>query len=833
MVKKLLLLQFIFFFFCWVEPSAGQKPLPFKASNTENVLLQIKKFNQFGTVLYFAAHPDDENTRLITWFANEKGFKTAYQSLTRGDGGQNLIGTEVGTDLGVLRTHELLAARKIDGGEQYFSRAYDFGYSKNPEETFEFWDEEALLKDVVYLIRKLRPDIIVNRFPPNERAGHGHHTASAMLSIKAFDLAADPNVFPEQLNELEVWQPQSLYLNTSTWWEPNLNPDWHSDTLIAVNIGQYAQMFGKNYTEIAALSRSMHRCQGFGSMQYRGETFDFMRHVKGEKQIEIIDPKLQGWDRINAPKRIKKIAENLEKRYLANLNSPEALWQDINTLHAWLSSQDNFWAARKKQELEDILFHLAGLKFEWLSNTANPSVNQSIESAFEAINRSNFNVIVNEISFGAATAQILDITLPNNQVQKQKIESIIPAKPFNKFWLNQKPNGFFALSDAALAVQPETYYPVKAKLSFSINEIKMEKDLALTYKYVDPAFGERNMLAVPTPEVFIISSEGLKVISPGDTCTIKFAVKANENIRFTPKIKLPKGWQILGEPSAINLSKNQETQIQYALVSSNTEGRFSVEPILETENGQVNLIRKQLRYEHIPYQDWFEPFEQAILSVNLAKPKNEKVAYIKGAGDLVPETLKKMGYKVDLFDENFPKNIAEYQVVIAGVRALNTNEALASNLSTLHKFAQNGGVVLFQYNTNRGLITENFAPPGTVLKLNRDRVTEEDAKPNFLAPNHPVLKYPNQISDNDFEHWVQERGLYFASEWSSEFTPIIAWNDKGESPKEGALLVGEIGEGYFIYTGISFFRQLPAGVEGALKLFQNLIEVNTQKNKSK
>ncbi|MGY6562902.1 MAG: PIG-L family deacetylase [Luteibaculaceae bacterium] len=799
----------------------GQTPLPYKNSNAENMLEQIEKFNQFGTVLYFAAHPDDENTRLITWFSKEKGYRTVYQSLTRGDGGQNLIGTEKGTDLGVLRTHELLEARKIDGGEQFFSRAYDFGFSKNPEETFRFWPKDELMADVVYLIRKIRPDVIVNRFPPTPRAGHGHHSASAMLSIEAFDLAADPNAYPEQLSEVEPWQATSLYLNTSSWWEPNLDPQWHSDTLIAVNIGEYSPKYGKNYTEIAALSRSMHRCQGFGSLQYRGEAFDFMRFVKGQKDINLIPTNLQGWQRINAPKRIVKLAENLGNRYVTNLNNPAAIIPDIKTLHTWLSGQDNFWAKRKKVELEDILFYLCGLKIEALTTDNLLLAGSEQTVTLEAVNRSSATVSVEIVQ----PQKTKNLTLPFNQTAKETFTIQIPEEAYNKFWLSVQPNGFFATENPAEAVSPENFSPIPVQLRININGITFSKTIPLVYKYVDPAFGERIVTAVPAPPVFFTNSAPQVIASPEGVIELTFGIRAIQDITFTPGIQLPPDWQLLEAMPKMQLKKGQANNVIYRFTTSKMQGNFTVEPFLETDASQINLIEKSLKYEHIPYQHWFEPFGQKVLNIDLPNPRKKQIAYIKGAGDLVPDILVKMGYQVQFFENSIPDNLAQFDVVIAGVRAINTNENLRAKMEAIHQFVAQGGNFILQYNTNRGITSDMLVPESLTLNLGRERVTEEDAEAFLLNKNHPFFNSPNQIVQEDFNGWVQERGLYFAQSWSAEFTPLISWNDTGETPKEGALVIAPYGKGKIIYTGISFFRQLPAGVPGAVKMFQNLIEL--------
>jgi len=419
----------LFFILFGLNPSIQVTNAQQNKQGAEQILLQIKRLNQFGSVLYFAAHPDDENTRLITWLANEKGFNTAYQSLTRGDGGQNLIGTEIGTDLGIIRSHELIEARKIDGGKQFFSRAYDFGYSKNEIETFNFWNEDSLLADIVYLIRKMQPDVIINRFPPNSKAGHGHHTASAILSSKAFDLAANPNAYPEQLSELKPWQVKTLYFNASTWWEPDLKPEWHSDSLIAVNIGAYSPITGKSYTEIASESRSSHRSQGFGTIGYRGEQYDFLRYVKGEKQINIINPELQTWDRIKAPKNIKKLAENLEKKYLLNPEKPWLIAKDLATIHAWLKVEKNATTERKMQEIEKLLLSITGFHAEALIENQNPTVGSSQNISVNLINRSQISILVNQFGDGVNWVQPKSKILESNQVFTQTYETLISNKP--------------------------------------------------------------------------------------------------------------------------------------------------------------------------------------------------------------------------------------------------------------------------------------------------------------------------------------------------------------------------------------------------------------------
>jgi LmbE family N-acetylglucosaminyl deacetylase len=795
-----------------------------KQMNSSEIKLALKKLNVLGSVLYVAAHPDDENTRLIAYMANERMVRTGYLSLTRGDGGQNLIGTEKGPLMGVVRTQELLEARKVDGGEQMFTRAVDFGYSKTPEETFIKWDKQAVLADVVWAIRKFRPNVMITRFPPTSAAGHGHHTASAILAAEAFDLAGDPKAFPEQLEYTTIWQPKRLLLNASTWWDKELpekakaNPTEYT----TIDIGTYNTLLGKSYGEIAAESRTKHKSQGFGSSKQRGSKLEYLKLTKGEPfKTDVLDGINLSWNSIKNGEAIEKLLSKASLDF--NPEKPELVVPTLLQAYKLIDKLPNSNKEKlvKLSNLNSVISACAGLFIEVTANDYSTTSGNEIELTTTLINRSNLKIELESIKYDKIdTAIIADLSnnIPLTFKSKITCPQHINNKSTNPYWLNNTFEGLYTVPSQNMIGNPENNSSFPVYVTLKINDVYLPIVRNITYKWTDRVKGEIYRPFFFTPKVTANIADPVYVFSDSQPKDIRVTVKGHQaKTKGSISIKLPEGWK--SEPSSIAYEfeqKNQEKVIVFSVTPSQNESTGSIDII-----GENSLI--SIEYDHIPIQTLLPEASAKVVRLNVAI-KGKKIGYIKGAGDEVPTALEQLGYQIVMLDENSLKNndLSEYDAIIAGIRAYNTNKYMPNLYSRLMKYVEAGGNYVVQYNTNRGVDTKTLAP--YPLELSRDRVTEEDAPVTILAPeDHPILNSPNKITEKDFENWVQERGLYFPNKWDEKYTPILGWNDTNSPMTKGSLLVTNYGKGTFIYTGISFFRELPAGVPGAFKLLSNIV----------
>lgn len=787
------------------------------------IKLALKKANTLGTVLYVAAHPDDENTRLIAWMANEKNLRTAYLSLTRGDGGQNLIGTEKGELMGLLRTNELLEARAIDRGEQFFTRANDFGYSKNPDETFTKWDKQQVLADVVWTIRKFRPDIMITRFPPTSRAGHGHHTASAILAAEAFDLAADPKAFPEQLKYVQTWQPKRLFFNNSTWWDPDLaDKAAESDKYQTVDIGDYNPLLGKSYSEIASESRSMHKSQGFGSGKTRGSRIEFLELIKGNEG-GIFGGIDHSWARIEGGKKIGSVlAKALEK---FDIEKPFGIVSDLTKAYALVQElKDPYWKEQKSKELQELILACSGVWLEATAKSYSSATKDNIRITASMVARSPINCSVNSVSFNGKDS-LTNAKLPTNELVQWDSDIMIPATArTHPYWLDLPFGGMYQVKDQQSIGKPLNDPGLSVDFTVEILGQSFLVRRPLMYKWTDRVKGELYRPFAAMPQATANISEKVYIFSGKKAQKIDVAVRSHtDNVSGKVQVKAPGGWKVNPVFKEFDLkNKRDETVLSFSVYPPAGASVGNLEVMLETEGKTAARSLVEIEYDHIQTQTLLPEAKARVVGLDVVT-KGKKIGYVVGAGDEVPVNLEQLGYEVSILDENTLRNedLSQYDAILTGIRAFNTQEFMRYVNPRLLEYANNGGTYIVQYNTNRGLVTEDIGP--WPLKLSRDRVTVEEAEPTFLNPDHPVLNSPNKIEKSDFEGWVQERGLYFPNEWDEKYTPIIQWNDPGEDPTKGSLLVADYGKGAFIYTGISFFRELPAGVPGAYKLIANLI----------
>ncbi|CAN5372153.1 PIG-L family deacetylase [soil metagenome] len=803
------------------------------AMDSARIRLALEKLNVLGRVLYVAAHPDDENTGLISYWANGALYDAAYLSLTRGDGGQNLIGPELREQLGVIRTRELLAARRIDQGEQFFTRANDFGFSKSADETLRLWDREKILADVVWTIRKFQPDVVVTRFPTDDSQTHGHHTASAILAAEAFKAAGDAQRFPEQLKFVRPWQPARLFWNSWAAFRARMRKEPINVTgLIGLEAGGYQPLLGKSYPEIAAASRSMHKSQGFGVEIERGERKEYFKFLDG-KPVDgdsgIFDGIDTSWARVpqasGVSSRIQRILENYNATQPAK--SVSALLELRKTLR---NLGDNAWAAEKLLDLDRIIGACLGLHLEAVAEKPAAQPGENLALQIEAINRSPVEVKFESIHLPPEAVLPLDKVLLPNELFTRKTSVPLPESlPFSQpYWL-RKPGtiGTYTVPDQSLIGRPENPPPVSVEVILQVGGEAITYALEPRFRNVERVAGEVSKPLVIAPPAFVELSQPVMVFGNPEPKTVNLRVIASaEKLSANVALTVPAGWKV--DPASIPVQLNgvdSEMSCAFQITPPAAASEGVVRAIFEASGKRAVAYSRQLiTYPHIEPQTLISPAQAKLVRAEIEN-KAPFVGYIPGAGDAIPESLREIGSDVKVLTDSEVKAaaLARFDAVVLGVRAFNVHpERIAAWYPELLTYAQQGGVVLIQYNTVPGPKPNQLPWP---LRVSRDRVTDEKAEVRLLAPDHPLLNFPNKIGAQDFAGWVQERGLYFPDQWDPAWTPILSSNDAGEPPRNGGLLVARVGKGWFIYTGYSWFRELPAGVPGAYRLFANMISL--------
>ncbi len=808
-----------------------------KQPDASQIKLDLKKLNSLGAVLYLAAHPDDENTRAIAYLVNDRLITTAYLSLTRGDGGQNLIGPEIRDLLGLIRTQELLSARRIDGGQQFFTRAIDFGFSKSAKETFEIWNKQEVLSDVVKVIRQFQPDVILTRFPPDERAGHGQHTASAILAQDGFDQAGDPTVFPDQVKELGTWQVKRLFTNTGRWWNQTINEN--TPGVVTMNVGTYNALLGKSSSELAAESRTQHKSQGFGSPGRRGDAPEYFEFVKGEKAVrDILDGVNTTWSRVKGGDKVQPLVEKAIQQF--NEESPAAIIPVLLQIRKEISQlQPGVWKTRKLIEVNNLIRNCLGLFVEVTASSYWVAPGEKVATSYEILNRSNSEVKLIEIrAHDVGFDTLLTTSLKNNVplAFKNKKSLSVEKNYSGPYWLKEPHgSGLFTVSDPHSIGKPENDPAVMLDFVFSVLDEELLVSCPLIYKWTDPVKGELTRPFEVVPPLFLNLSDRVFVFPNYSPKEIKVVAKSSstsgKSLNGTIRLSLPRGWK--SEPNSIPFElkrQGEETTVSFTVFPTKEEATASVKAIADLDGRQYDWSVQVINYDHIPVQTLLPRAEAKLVRLDL-KREGAVVGYIKGAGDEIPAGLKNMGYEVwEMKDEEVtPGNLKKLDAVVLGVRVLNTNERIRHFMDDLLEYVKNGGTVITQYNNNNDLEIDLDKVAPYSLSLSRDRVTEENSEVRILRPEHPALNYPNKITAGDFQGWVQERGLYFPDKWDSHFEALLSCNDAGEPARDGSLLVANYGNGHYVYTGLSFFRQLPEGVPGAYRLFANLVSLGKMK----
>ena len=807
-------------------------PMP-DAMNASEIQLALQKLNVLGRVLYLAAHPDDENTNLIALWANGSLYDTAYLSVTRGDGGQNLIGPELRERLGVIRTQELLAARRLDHGHQFFTRAVDFGFSKTSDETLRIWDRDKILADIVWVIRRFRPDVIVTRFSPEDHMTHGHHTASAILAQEAFAAAGDPKRFPEQLAFVKVWRPTRLVWNTSPFFFSNRNQPFDPTGLASLQAGGYNPLLGKAFTEIAAASLSMHKSQGVGSPPRRGARKEYFKFLQGAPMTSgLFDGVDTTWARIpNSQTIADKVQEVISTFAPAD---PATSVPKLLELRQALAQSADDWTVAKRSEIDAIIAACLGLHIESSTNNAAVSPGQPLAIKLEAINRSKVPVQLLSVRtpISGETLQ-LDSPLPSDELVTKEMSPTLPkdATYSQPYWLRKPATiGTFNVDQQALIGLPENPPPFPVEVAFQVGGQELHYTVDTKYRTVDPIAGEVRQTLVIAPPVFANLSNPVFVFDDEKSKSVQVHITSlTSAVHGQLKLRAPTGWRI--EPASVPIdlkTADTETSATFTISPPASPTEATLCAIVTVDGRDYSFAREVIAYPHIGVNTLMPPAEAKIVRADIRK-KGNLIGNIPGAGDEIPQSLEQIGYNVKTLtvDEIKAQKLARYDAVVLGVRAYNTQEQIANWQPELLAYVKAGGVVVAQYNTTSELKTKEIGP--FPLEISRDRVTDETAEVRILAPDHPLMNTPNKITPEDFKGWVQERGLYFPNKWDPSWTPILSCNDPGEKPLDGGLLVAKFGKGYFIYTGYSWFRQLPAGVPGAYRLFANMVSLRDSK----
>jgi len=840
MRKITLLLAGIFIFLC-NEPIWAQLP---PIENSATIYLQMKKLNVLGSVLYVAAHPDDENNTLLPYLAKGALYKTAYLSLTRGDGGQNLIGDEQGFELGLIRTEELLAARRIDGSGQYFSRAYEFGFSKSADEALHTWDKDKVLADIVWVIRKYQPDILITRFPRDKRAGHGHHWASAILANEAFKAAADPTQFPEQFQYgVKPWQAKRIMWNTYNFGSVNTT----ANDQLKIEVGGYNALLGESYGEIGGEARSMHKSQGEGRPRREGSITEYFTTTGGTPpDSTLMDGINITWTRIKGGAAIIPKVDALLKQY--DIQHPEQSIPALVEIYHVIQQlpEQNNWTKEKLKEVKDLIVACSGLMAEATSNNEYAVQGQHMQLQFFVNKRLPAAVQLQQISLASDQTTLFDTTLhtnlsTNNNIAFDKQFPVALQQPISQpYWL-AKPmenEGMFTVTDQTLIGRPESKPAYTATFTFMVDDIAFTIQKPVQYKYVDPVRGEVYDPFVVTPPVIIGLQPNValnNVIRNGKpirTPDMHLQLQANYNAASVPvTFQLRQGTNVIYSKDTVlqfENGKNYAWTVPLNTVFQTNQPQIiqpSVTlPVLgQKETYHYNL--KRIAYNHIPTIHYFYTDSVKVITEPI-KVVGTKVGYVAGAGDKLPEAIQQLGYSVQMLQEQdiTDEKLRQFDAVIIGIRAYNIHEFLTTKNDILNRYIYNGGNLIIQYFKSNYINNKPVkAGPYAFLVNGSPRVTEENSPVEFVLPKHSVLNYPNTITEKDFEGWVQERSTYQAQTNDTHFEMPLQMHDSGEAPSKGSLLIAPYGKGNVAYVSLVLFRQLPAGVPGSYKLMANLI----------
>jgi len=786
---------------------------------------ELRMLGHDKRVLMIGAHPDDESTELLTVLVRGMGAEAAYLSLNRGEGGQNLIGPELGEALGLVRTEELLAARRLDGARQFFTRAYDFGYSKTLDETWQHWPRDTILKDVVRIVRRFRPQIIVSVFSGTPKDGHGQHQAAGWAAIEAFRAAGDSSRFPELAREegLAPWTPLKLYRSTAF--------DTAGTTVVLAG-GEVDRAVGLSYHQIAMAGRSLHRSQNMGRLQGLGPSrvplalLQDRTGAGGASLFAGIDTTLHGQV---GPLEVSPDPERLvalRRRWVAS-SVPSAELAHLD--RAIVAATGVVCDARSDDDRVTPGQHIEIVLECWNSGVSPHTVDASLVPG-RAI----------EADTGAARLELAPGALVSRRLTVTVRADAPPTAPY--FRLPGGDTAVYDWSAAAPSVRGEPFGPPELRGRFVLDGVALvEREVSLRIN--DQTRGEIRRPIAVVPRVDVGLDPATAVWASADRAPRRFIVTLAHGSRDTTAgtvtLELPPGWPSV-KPQAFSLTREDEREtfaFDVRPPAAPGQGTLLFRAVATDQAGQRYTIGLEtVDYPHIRPRSLVRPASATVRMASLQLPAIARIGYVRGAADRVPEALEEVGLPIVLLDPATLErgDLSRFGAIVIGPRAYETDSALVESNGRLLAYVRRGGLVIVQYQ-QQPYFNGGYAPYPMTLggpslvpggsPVAHDRVTDETAPMRILAPTDPVFRLPNRIASADWSGWVQERGLYFARSWDSRYRPLLETHDPGDAPLEGGLLVASVGQGRYVYTGLSFFRQLPAGVPGAFRLFANLLAV--------
>jgi LmbE family N-acetylglucosaminyl deacetylase len=813
----------------------------FAQKSSADIYLQLQKLKVNGSVLYIAAHPDDENNGLLPYLAKEKKYRTAYLSLTRGDGGQNLIGSEQGIDLGLIRTQELLAARRMDGSEQYFTRAYEFGFSKTADETLRFWDKQKILADVVWVIRNFRPDVIITRFPGDSRAGHGHHAASSLLANEAYAAAADTSMFPEQFKYgVTTWKAKRIVWNTYNFGSNNTT----DDSQLKTNVSLYNPLLGRSYGELGAEARAMHKSQGEGRPRRRGDLVEYFLHSGGDlAKTGLMDGINTNWARFNLPdvdKNVDSIIANFDVTQ-PGLSVPALarLYQKLQPLAA-----NNHWLQYKLQQVKELILDCSGIFIEAVTNTEYAVQGNNVNVAYYVTPRAQTNLQLQGLTLNDGSNKSFDTSLQktlatNQEFRLNKALAIAYDKPLSQpYWLaSAMQQATFTVTNQTLIGKAESDAAYTATFVLQIAGASIPFTVPVLYKYTDPVKGEVYQPVTVVPPVLVACkpANALLQVSGKTKQDAVWQLQYTSNINIT---QAPATIAVYQGTATVYIKDTVLTLVQDGVYQLSIPVKNLYQPgkgdrltasLTLNINGTPRTFTQNMQaiqYDHIPNIHYFYTDATKLITAPV-KVLGKKIGYINGAGDKIPESLQQMGYEVTWLTEQdiTLANLQQFDAIVTGIRAYNLHAWLTDKNDMMNAYVQQGGNLIIQYLRSNTVGAKTVAAGPYAFTVNpAARITEEDAAVNILLPQHAALTKPNLITSEDFAGWTQERSTYQATQADARFEQPLSMKDSGDKQEStGSLLIAPYGKGNVVYASLVFFRQLPAGVAGAYKLMANLI----------
>lgn len=796
----------------------------------------LQRIAEDRRVLVIAAHPDDEDTGLLTLLARGYGARAAYLSLSRGDGGQNLIGDELGVRLGLLRSQELVAARSIDGAEQFFTRAFDFGYSRSLEETSRFWPPDSVQKDVVRIIRRFRPHVIVSVFTGTPRDRHGQHQMAGHVARPAFEAASDPTKFPELLTEegLDPWTPLKLY--RSSRFNPNA-------ATVNMETGKIDPRVGRTFHQIAMASRSRHRSQDMGRLQRVGPASARVRldvdRVGGNgahEERDLFDgiPRDTSW--------IARLADSLR----SELSASQMVDMVPSLARALSASATAGLSSERRALVKEAVAIAADVVVDARADAATVTPGQRFDVEVDVYNAGPLEIVANELSLVVPpgwtvdpSAQAKSALAPGDTLRQRFRVTVSPeAVPTQAYFLNRRLTGaLYDWSETPAEIRGVPFDPplIRAEVQFTIAGALVTVFKEVTHRYNDQAIGEirEEVRVVPLIDVKVAPDRVVWPTNGAPRQSFAVSLTYNGSAAIRGNLRLETSDQDWRMPASVPFRFTREGETR--VVSFDVDRPERVEQgtvqfrAVATTSGDRRFDSgvELIRYSHIrstPY------VVDAVSDVHVARielPRVDSVAYVRGAADRVPEALRQVGLPLRVLnaEDLLGTDLERFDAIVIGSRAYETDPALVRHNDRLLAYVQGGGLLLVQYQ-QYAFARGNFAPYTIDIGRPHDRVTDENSPVTVLVPEHRAFTAPNIIAEDDWDGWPQERGLYFGGTWDDAYAPLVEMADPGLEPVRGGILVAQYGSGTYVYTGLSFVRALPAGVPGAFRLFLNLIGLN-------